>query len=185
MSILKGKAMKYVILIFLAIAFSTGCWTEQEVVSNHTTDADSDSDTDTDSDSDTGSDSDSASDIDTESETDEGCGVPSGITDWGGPCHTTADCPSLTTCIILSGMDTTQGFCSPECCNYSTPDADYCTDVATGQEGCNFGNTSDEGITFEPPFHCMIVCNTAADCPTGTACVDNGSGGLICYGYAS
>ncbi len=101
----------------------------------------------------------------------------------GGPCHTTADCPTDTTCYIDDTLDDTQGFCAPECCNYNTPDSDFCTDVATGEEGCTLGEGVDGGS--EPPFYCLIYCNTPADCPTGTDCVINGSGQLICYGYAS
>ncbi len=176
--------MRYLFLIMLATAISTGCWTEQEVVSNDTTDTDSDSDTDTDSDtgSDTGSDSDSASDSDSES--DEGCGPPTGITNWGGPCHTNADCPPDTECAIFNSLDETQGFCAPDCCNMDTADTDYCTDVAAGQEGCLLYKTHDEGL-FEPPYYCLIICNTQTDCPIDTACVNTGTAGSFCYGYAS
>ena len=177
MFIMKGKAMKYAVPIVLSAFISTGCWTEQEVVSNVTTDTDTDSDSDTDSD--TGSDSESASDIDTET---DWCTAPEGITDWGGPCHTNADCPPNTECITLSGMDDTQGFCSAECCNFSTPDTDYCTDVAAGQESCSIMPGSSY---YGPPYHCLIICNTQADCPTGTDCVEAGGNMSICYGYAS
>ncbi len=173
--------MRYFIVVGLAAVISSGCWTEQEVVSNVTTDADSDSDTDSDSDSDTGSDSDSESDIDTETE-EEGCGAPTGITDWGGPCHTNADCPPDTECLFLSGMDDTQGYCAAECCNFGTADVAYCTDMSAGQESCSFVDViNDYGPSL---YHCIISCNTPADCPLGTDCVDSGSGWNICYGYA-
>ncbi len=174
--------MRYLLLIVLATAICAGCWTEQEVVTDVTTDADSDSDSD--SDSDTGSDSESASDSDSETE-EEGCGVPSGITDWGGPCHSDADCPPDTECAILNSVDDTQGFCAPDCCNFETADAEYCTDVSTGLEGCYLlKNPEDEGDIL-PPFHCIIICNTQDDCPTDTACLDlGGYGTSICYGYA-
>ena len=173
--------MRYLLLIVSAIAFSTGCWTEQEIISN--VDNDAGTDTDSDSDSDTGSDSDSASDIDTETE-EEGCGVPSGITDWGGPCHTTADCPPDTTCRIINSLDASQGFCAAKCCNFETVDPDYCTDVAAGQEWCLIDETDADVLVFEPPFCCIIICNTPADCPTGTDCTDAGPAS-ICYGYSS
>ena len=166
-----------VVLIVLATAISAGCWTEQEAVIRN--DAGTDSDSDTHTDSDTGSDSDSASDSDSES--DDGCGVPSGITDWGGPCHTNADCPANTECAIFSEMDDTQGVCAAECCNFATPDTDYCTDVAAGQESCYIMH---ESIDHGPPYYCIIYCNTQADCPSGTACTDTG-GISICYGYDS
>ena len=140
-----------------------------------------DADTDSDTDTETGSDSDSASDIDTDTDTDV-CTAPEGITDWGGPCHTNADCPPDTECLFLSGMDDTQGFCAAECCNYSTADATHCTDVADGQEGCYICMAPEDGLW--PPFHCMIQCNTAADCPLGTDCVSIYTGLSICYGYA-
>ena len=133
-------------------------------------------------DTDTGSDSDSASDIDTETAEEE-CGSPTGITDWGGPCHTNADCPPDTECLFLSGMDDSQAFCAAECCNYSTQDTAYCTDVAGGQEGCII-TEAECSWALVPPFYCAISCNTAADCPLGTDCVDSGGGGKICYGYA-
>ena len=175
--------MRYLLLIVSAVVICAGCWTEQEVVTDVTTDTDADSDSDSDTDTDTGSDSDSASDTDTGSDTYE-CNAPESITNWGGPCHTTADCPPDTECIIIDFLDATQGVCAAECCNFSMPDPTYCTDVAAGQEGCIFGKTNDEGISFYPPFHCIIVCNTQTDCPTDTACVDAG-GASICYGYAS
>ena len=157
------------ILTLLLAGFVVGCGDDDDDADPDGGDTDADTDTDTDADTDT----------------DPVCNAPTGITGWGGPCHGDGDCPSNTSCTMLNGMDTTQGFCSPECCNFQTPDVDYCTDVATGQEGCNIGMTPDEGITWEPPFHCMITCNTAADCPDGSDCVDTGSGTtLICYGYA-
>ncbi len=173
--------MRRIFLIVSAVAISSGCWTQQEIISNV------DSDTGTDSDSDTGSDSDSASDTDTESESDtgDGCGVPEGVTDWGGPCHTTADCPPDTECAILNSVDDTQGFCAADCCHFSTLDTDYCTDVAAGLEGCHLLKTQEERWEYPPPYYCIIYCNTQADCPTGTACVDAGYGTFICYGYAS
>ena len=79
-------------------------------------------------------------------------------------------------------MDDTQGVCAAECCNFATPDTDYCTDVAAGPGDCFFGNGTDS-INFDPPFYCGIICNTQADCPTGTDCADAGAGS-ICYGYA-
>ena len=172
--------MRYLLLIVSAVAISAGCWTEQEIILN----VDSDTGTDTDSDSDSDSDSESASDIDTETE-EEGCGPPTGITDWGGPCHTTADCPPDTTCRIINSLDSSQGFCAAECCNFSTPDTDYCTDVAGGQEGCYLFATDADTITYECPCCCIIICNTQADCPTGTACTDAGVSTSICYGYDS
>ena len=141
-----------------------------------------DADTDSDTDTDTGSDSDSASDIDTDTDTDV-CTAPEGITGWGGPCHTNADCPPDTECMIFNSMDDTQGFCAAECCNFGTPDVAYCTDMAGGQEGCHIWPV--ECIYEYSPYYCAIFCNTAADCPAGTDCVDSGGGGSwICYGYA-
>ena len=171
------------LVLLVAVA---GCWTEQEVVSDVTIDADSDTDSDSDSDSDTGSDSNSDPDTDSDSDSDtDWCTMPQGITNWGGPCHNTAaDCPPDTECIFLAGMDETQGYCGAECCNFNTADISYCTDVATGQESCDVGLTSDDGITWEPPFHCLIHCNTPADCPLGTDCIDTPYGEPICYGYA-
>ena len=151
------------------------------------TDADSDTDTETEYDTDTGNLTDTDTDIIDDTDTDIGsdtdeCVAPEGITGWGGPCHTDTDCPFSTRCIILSDVDYTQGFCTPECCNFSTPDVAYCTDVATGQEACSIGSSSD-GVSFDPPFYCLIACNTTADCPTGTDCMDTGGGWNICYGY--
>jgi hypothetical protein len=186
----ESRAMRRVMLIMSAIVLASGCHHIGSLFGDAGPDVDSDSDsdtdidTDTDTDSDSDSDSDSNSDSDSDSDTDM-CTVPAGITNWGDPCHSNADCPLNTDCLILPGMDDTQGFCAPECCNFSTPDVTYCTDVSTGQEGCLIGITEDEGITWEPPFHCMISCNTPADCPVGTACSETGGGGSICYGYAS
>ena len=167
--------MRHVVLIVSAVVICAGCWTEQEVVSNVTTDTDSDSDSDTDTDSD--------SDTETDSDNYE-CNAPEGITDWGGPCHTPADCPPNTYCHRIGSIDTTQGFCTAECCNFNTEDPAYCTDVAAGQEGCYIGS-GEESPNFGPPYYCIIVCNTQADCPTGTACTDTGGSMSICYGYAS
>ena len=110
------------------------------------------------------------------------CTAIEGITEWGGPCDTTADCPTSTECIIIAGIDDTQGYCAPECCNFETADVAYCTDVADGEEACNHGQSSD-GVNFEPPFYCMVPCANPDDCPTGADCVDSGTGGGICYGY--
>ena len=171
------KYLPFGLVLLVALA---GCWTEQEIILN----VDNDTGIDTETDTDTGSDSDSASDIDTETE-EEGCGSPTGITNWGGPCHTTADCPPDTTCRIINSLDASQGFCAAECCNFSTADTDYCTDVASGQEGCFVFLTDNDTIDWPPPYLCVIFCNTQADCPIDTACVDTGTGGLICCGYAS
>ncbi len=159
------------ILALLMTGLVLGCGNDDDDAEADGGDTDTDADTDTDT------------DTDTDSDTDVCTGVE-GIEDWGGPCHTNADCPSNTECIILGSISTDEGYCSPICCNFESADVAYCTDVATGQENCNVGMTPDEGITWEPPFHCIIYCNTEADCPSGTACVDTGTGGLICSGYA-
>ena len=170
--------MKYLLLMVLAtVLVCGGCSNGSSSSDGGTTDTDTDTDTDGDTDADTDSDTD----------TNVGCcDLPTGITDWGGPCHTTADCPLNTVCIILDldEIDQTQGFCAVECCNFSTANAEHCTDVASGQEGCQWGMTSDEGITWDPPFYCLITCDTVADCPLGTGCVDTGRGFSICHGYA-
>ena len=132
---------------------------------------------------------DSDSDSDSESDTGTGpdpyeCTAPEGITDWGGPCHGNADCPPNTECLILSSMDQTQAFCAPECCTVFSNDPTYCTDVAAGQKYCIYP-MPDEPLEFLPPFYCVIICNTQADCPSGTACTDAGVSTSICYGYAS
>ncbi len=75
-----------------------------------------------------------------------------------------------------------EGFCTVECCNFSTPDPDYCTDMGSGDEECLVGQTTD-GITFDPPFHCIIKCVTGEDCPENTLCTDIG-GVDVCYGIA-
>ena len=144
-------------------------------------DGGTDTDSDSDSDIDTDTDTDSDTDTDTDTDTDE-CNAPEGITNWGGPCHTTADCPAGTTCYIEATLDDTQGYCAAECCNFGTTDVAYCTDVCVGEEACNFGQSSD-GVNFEPPFFCMVPCTNPQDCPAGTDCVDSGSGYSICYGY--
>ena len=164
------------LLLLLATVLVCGGCSKSSSGSDGGPDADTDSDTDTD----TGSDSDSESDIDTETE-EGGCGAPTGVTGWGGPCHTNADCPADTECIKLNGMDQSQGYCAPECCNFETADPGYCTDVSTGQEGCLIWPV--ECYLESSPYYCAITCNTPADCPTGTDCVDAG-GQLICYGFA-
>ena len=167
--------MKFTILIGLAAMLVIGgCSNGSSSSDGGTSDTDTDGDTDGDTDADTDSDTDTQVGC---------CEAPEGITDWGGPCHTTADCPLNTVCIIIDEIDQTQGFCAAECCNFSTANAEHCTDVAGGQEGCLWGMTSDEGITWEPPFYCMIICETVADCPDGTDCVDGGDD-WICYAYA-
>ena len=183
--------MRFFIIVGLAAVMMLGCdhvgSLDEDVGPNTDSDSDADTDTGTDTDSDTDADTDTDADIDadtdSDTDTDTGeCVAPAGITDWGGPCHTTADCPPNTSCIMLGGMDETQGFCTVECCNFATEDPAYCTNVAVGQEGCLIGFSPD-GVNFEPPFSCLITCNAPADCPTGTDCVDAG-GQLICYGYA-
>ncbi len=186
--------MRYLLLMLLATVLVCGCHhvgsldgaagpdTDSDSDSDSDIDTDTDTDSDIDSDTDSDTDTDTDSDTDTDTDTDE-CAAPEGITGWGGPCHTNADCPANTECIFLTGMDDLQAYCAPECCNFTTDDPAYCTDVATGQEGCNVGYTSD-GVNFEPPYYCMIACDTVADCPLGTDCVDSG-GGSVCYGYAS
>ena len=186
--------MRYFTVVGFIAVMVLGCdhvdGLDDDVGSDVDTDSDSDSDSDSDVDTDTDTDieNDTDTDIDADTDTDIGpdtdeCTAPEGITGWGGPCHTDADCPFSTRCIILSNMDYAQGFCSVECCNFSTPDVAYCTDVADGMEVCNIGSSSD-GISFDPPYHCMIACSTAADCPDGTDCVDSGGVQNICYGYA-
>jgi hypothetical protein len=150
------------------------------------TDADADADTDVDSDSDTDSDADSDSDTgtgsDTGTETDDCQATVSGVPVWGMACHDDVDCPTNTDCLNLSPLSTTEGYCAPLCCTWDEPDPAYCTPQGTGDEQCIVGVSSD-GITFEQPYHCAIFCDSVADCPDGTDCID--AGGLsVCYGYA-
>ena len=181
--------MRYLLLMALATVLVSGCHHvgsldgDVGLDTDSDSDSDTDTDTDTDIDADTDTDAESDSDSDTDSDTDE-CAAPESITGWGGPCHSIADCPANTICIMLGGMDDLQGFCAVECCNFNTEDPAYCTNVAGGQESCSTGYSQD-GITWEPPFYCIIFCNTPADCPTGADCVDTGVGTTICYGYAS
>ena len=181
--------MRYFKVIGFVAVMMLGCdhvdGLDEDVGSDVDTDSDADTDIDTDSDTDTEADTDTGDDTDIDNDDTDESSVPEGITGWGGPCHTNTDCPSNTECLILAGLDETQGFCAVECCNFNTEDPAYCTDVAAGQEGCYIGITPDEGITWEPPFYCLVLCDTAADCPTGTECVDTGYDLTICYGYAS
>lgn len=179
--------MKYSIIIGFAAVMMLGCDHVDGLDEDVGSDVDTGSDTDIDTDTGTDTDTDIGADTDTDigTNTDE-CTASEGITDWGGPCHSNADCPDSTECIILTILDDPQGFCAAECCNLTTADPAYCTDVAGGQESCNISFLSDEGIIWEPPFYCVILCNTPADCPTGTDCMDPFDVGLtICHGYAS
>ncbi len=160
---------------------------DEDVGSDVDTDSDADTDIDTDSETDSDADSDTDSDADSDMDTDtDESSVPVGVTEWGGPCHSNADCPANTECLVLTTLDDPQGFCAAECLNFGTPDPAYCTDVAGGQESCSLVSGIDGEEVWEPPFYCVILCNTPADCPTGTDCMDPFDIGLpFCLGYAS
>ena len=136
----------------------------------------------TDTDTDTDVDTDSDTDTDTDTDTDAECEAEvSGVPAWGGACHVVGDCPTNTTCIKVSGMDTTEGFCAPGCCEIDSPDSTYCTDQGAGDERCYLGMM--EGSVLVEPFYCSILCDTALDCPDGTDCREISAGINICYGY--
>ena len=140
--------MRYFVIIGFVAVMMLGCDHVDGLIEDVGSDVDTDSNTDIDSDTYTGTDTDT--DIETDTDTDIGnddtdeSSVPAGVTGWGGPCHSNADCPDNTECIVLTIIDDPQGFCAAECCNFGTPDVAYCTDVAGGQESCSLVSGIDE-----------------------------------------
>ncbi|MCP4677346.1 MAG: trypsin-like serine protease [Deltaproteobacteria bacterium] len=84
---------------------------------------------------------------------------------WGRGCGPNLpDCPYGSTCI--TPKDFSQGgygFCSAPCCEIGTEDTEYCSDVAGGEERCNY--RGGDGNAF-----CLIYCEEDTDCPQFTIC---------------
>ena len=176
-----------VLLALLACAASAGCRnvSEPSDVRDRDEGGDTDSnlvsDTDADSDSDTGT----GADTDTGADTEECMAEVSGVPEWGTACHTNDDCPELLTCITFGSTqeEADGGYCAPMCCDWVEEDPSHCTDQGTGDELCTVGQTSD-GIDFDQPYFCAILCDDGTDCPDGTACTEVAPDVSLCYGYS-
>ena len=84
---------------------------------------------------------------------------------WGMPCGPGYGCcPAGTSCRTPDDFSTDGlGWCAPSCCSPGETDAAVCTDIAGGEEACDF--TDEYGQSY-----CSVRCTSDKECPNGTTC---------------
>ena len=84
---------------------------------------------------------------------------------WGMPCGPGYDCcPEGTACRAPEDFSSDGlGWCAPTCCSPGEVDSTVCTDIAGGEEACDFTDAYGQS-------YCSVGCTADDECPDGTTC---------------